>query len=372
MAMRGFCYYVLFAMIMVGCTHSEIDDVVIEPNGKRISATIENKETRVQLDGDLKTVWTEGDKIQVYGKKERAFYKFDGKTGDRNGSFTRYGAWEDQPFDFGDNLYALYLEETECASFISTGTDVNYFYVNIDDIQNYTEGSYDPKSNHMLGTTTDGINFKFKNLLGYLKLSFTGSKAVRSIKLTGNNGTERLSGTSAAFRTDGSFNDSWGGAAKNEITLDCGESGVQLSSIPKDFYMTLVPTAQWASQFTNGFTVLLTFTDGTTFQKGTSKNIVISRNTIQPMAAVATDGVEWQTCNIVYTGQYFAGFEFSGENSVSGTINWGDGTETNVLHSGTHTYLNEGTYTITASVSDATIVTLASCKGVSSIDLSGF
>lgn len=371
--MKKLYYYVLLTTILVGCTHSGIDDVVIGQNGERIRATIESKETKVHLNGELKSVWTEGDKIQVYGNKERAFYRFDGKSGDRNGTFTRYGVWQNIPaFDFGENLYALYIEETVYPSFVCSGTNVDYFYVNIKDSQSYTEGSFDPKSNPMLGTTTDGVNFKFKNLLGYLKLSFTGSKAVRKIKLTGNNGTERLSGAMAAFRIDGSFKDSWGSTAKNEIILDCGESGVQLSSTPKDFYIALVPTGQWASQFTNGITVELTFTDGTTFQKSTTKNIVIARNTIQPMAIVATDGVEWQICSIVYNGGYFSGFEFYGETSVSGTINWGDGIETNVFQGKNHTYLNEATYTITATLSDATMITLTNCKGVSSIDLSEF
>ena len=65
------------------------------------------------------------------------------------------------------------------------------------------------------------------------------------------------------------------------ITLDCGEEGVQLTDSPTEFYITMAPTV-----FEEGITVDITFTDGTMFPKATSKSVVVSRNTIQPMAAL--------------------------------------------------------------------------------------
>ncbi|MBQ5353766.1 MAG: hypothetical protein IIU64_05035 [Alistipes sp.] len=55
-------------------------------------------------------------------------------------------------------------------------------------------------------------------------------------------------------------------------------STATLSSTPTDFYFTMLPV-----EFTDGFTVKITCTDGTVMTKSTSKKIKINRNEIQAM-----------------------------------------------------------------------------------------
>ena len=55
---------------------------------KTIFATIQNEDdSRVQINENAQTVWTEGDQITVIGTHPYARYKFNGVTGDRAGSF---------------------------------------------------------------------------------------------------------------------------------------------------------------------------------------------------------------------------------------------------------------------------------------------
>lgn len=367
---------VLFASVLQACTdRDEFEGKINAGSAATIYATIEGQQTKVQLNDQMKTVWTANDKIVVLGNDKVAFYTFTGNTGDRNATFNLNGAVDYDPestiYDYGENYYALYpsVENLGDISQIKSQS-VLAFFREAPTLQNYIEGSYDPEANIMIGTSTNGTSFAFKNLLGYLKLSFTGSKKVRSITLSGNN-NEYISGK-AAFTVNNYSLYSWYGTTTRytSITLDCSEAGVQLSESPTDFYFALVPT-----YFSKGITIEVTFTDETSFIKSTTKTITINRNAIQPMAALSTDNAaELQICKILFTGANIEGLAFEGTPSMSGYVDWGDGSsQSSVLECSSHSFAGgSGTYTITASLRDATTVTLTSCKGVSSIDLSQF
>lgn len=364
---------VLLASVLQACTHrDEFEDIANAGAADKIYATIEGQDTKVQLNDQMKTVWSANDQIIVLGNDKVAYYNFTGSTGERNATFSLEGEQtyaSPSNYNYNGKYYALYPVLKGIMSFSQVRNEtMHIFYLDVQNTQNYIEGSYDPKANLMLGTSTNGTSFTFKNLLGYLKLSFTGSKKVRSITLKGNN-EERIAGAAGFYAESGSQYD-WSGGIYTSITLDCSETGVQLSESPTDFYFALVQT-----YFSKGITIEVTFTDETTFIKSTTKTVSINRNAIQPMAALSTDDATgFQVCKILFTGANMEGLAFEGNPSMSGYVDWGDGSsQSSVLECSSHSFAGgAGSYTITATLRDATTVTLTSCEGVSSIDLSQF
>lgn len=355
--------------MFAACTEDRIEEVVNNnADADKIYATIAETEcddTRVQLNEKRQTVWNEGDKIFVYCNSYFREYTFDGKTGDRSGSFTyttNYGAPDSNAVVNYDKYYAVHLN-TLLYGWYNNGDPI--FYVTLPATQSYKKNSYGTDTNAMLGTSTDGENFTFKNLYGYLRLSLTGSKVVQSIEISGNDG-EVVAGE-LYVNKDAQLVE-WYQNLSDSITIDCG-SGVMLTDIPTNFYVTLPTIA-----FESGISVKVNFTDGTVFPKRTSKEIVIARNTIQPMATFDTGGdVEWQTVTIKHSGSEISAPILSGSTAISGYIYWGDDymSEVNTLES--YVYDDgQPSHTVTVKSLNAWRFTIYGCEGISEIDFTNF
>lgn len=358
---------VLAVAVCVACTEADIDEATNNTlAADKIYATIDDVEcddTRVELNERKQTVWTKGDEIFTFSDGKIHIWDFDGNTGDRSGSFTRQSIY----YNFVNNgiifdqTYAVYLAELGIRK-LSDNTPA--FYTTLTSEQSYKEHSYGLKTNAMLGTGPDGKNFKFKNLFGYLRLSLTGDKMVKSIEVSGNNG-ENLAGV---VYIDKHANVGLNSPESTSITLDCGD-GVQLSGKPSDFYITMLPQT-----LSKGISVVVTFTDDTVFPKSTTKSITIERNTIQPMSTFSSSGdVEWQTATIKHSGDYVGRLYAGGSSALSGYIYWGDGYMSDVNSMASYVYDDTLTeHTITLEVLNATLFTVDDCTGISEIDLSNF
>lgn len=317
----------------------------------------------MELNEKRQTVWNKGDKIFVSCNSYFREYTFDGKTGDRSGSFTHTANYGKPNASVNyDKYYAVHLT-TYRYGWYNDGTPI--FYTALPATQSYKKNSYGTDTNAMLGTSDDGTNFSFKNLYGYLRLSLTGNKLVDSIEISGNN-NEILAGELKVSNEAQLI--SWSEGTSSLITIDCGD-GVQLTDIPTNFYVTL-PTIT----FSSGISVKVNFTDGTVFPKSTSKSITISRNTIQPMATFDTGGeVEWQTVTIEHTGSTISAPILSGSTAISGYIYWGDDymSEVNSLES--YVY-DDGldSHTVTVKAMNASIFTINGCEGITEIDFTKF
>lgn len=359
---------------MAACTTNEIDEVRLEiDNGPRVYAVIDNEGgQRVELNDQLKTVWTAGDQFIAFDDDKNIYRcSFTGSTGDRDGEFVverlanfeaelnfrgkhigfyPYAAWEGIRTYTSDNTYPVMV-------------------ASIGAIQNYKAGSYDPTTNYMIGSSDDGQNYTFRNLHGYLRLSLTGDKKVKKIAVKGNKG-ETLSGK-IYYDTFEIDTYGWYQPDGDTITLDCGEEGVQLTDSPTEFYITMAPTV-----FEEGITVDITFTDGTMFPKATSKSVVVSRNTIQPMATFETSesAIVWQSVTISHTGSQITAPVLYGSSSLVGTINWGDGSSSKIEpYSYIYRFADEETsHQVVVKAMDATRFVIHSCEGVSKIDFSKF
>lgn len=367
--MKKIALFTLLVTMFTACMQDSITELNNQPNNKRyIYATID-EDTRVELNEKKQTVWTEGDQIVRFGNGIYDVWNFTGNTGDRGGSFEFSSAWDyNINYDFSDVVYALYpyTYYYNVGFFEDSGLALFHY---VSSAQVYRPNTYDPNSNAMLGTSDDGENFTFRNLMGYLRLSLTGEKSVMYISLKGNN-NEILNGI-RYFRANDPNECGWYDNLGDTSYVFCeSKEGVQLTDTPTEFYFTIPPMV-----FQRGVSVEVYFTDGTIYPIRTSKEIVIERNTIQPMANVETgNDIEWQTITIQHTGIEVLSIPILlGETNMVGYTYWGDGYMTSIGISGSYVY-EDGidTHEIIIKSQNATYLYIGSCAGISEIDLSNF
>ena len=367
---RGLLYLLALVTLASCAKDAAVDEPRVDGAEEKIYASIDDSEysaydgTRVELNDKKQTVWTAGDKILTFEYGKIYEWKFDGKTGDRNGSFSKTGQSYTDPYwesTIYDQYYAVYLSDLAVVQFVDKSPG---FVTTLPATQHYKDHSYGLNTNAMLGTSSDGKNYQFINLMGYLRLSLTGNKVVKSITLESNNG-ETIAAKVYVYK-NGMYlpND----LKSTSITLDCGD-GVQLTDVPTEFYFTILPQT-----LSKGISVVVNFTDGTVFPKSTSKSITIERNHIQPMKNFNTGGeVEWQTVSILHTGSKIYAPYFYGSSALSGYIYWGDDYMSDVNSVSSYTY-DDGmaSHTITVKTMGTTAIEIDNCQGISEIDLTNF
>lgn len=360
----------LCALVYVACVREELNNEFLVP--EKVYAAIEEVMSKAQLNAERKTVWTEKDTICVLTPEEVAFYVFDGKTGDRDGSFTKLNNQTEGvvPSDYGvKEAYAIYSYKS--ALMLAHDNQGNPALISrISNVQNYLPGSYGLHANVMFGTSSDGgKTFSFKNMFGYLRLSLTGTKKVRRIVLW-ENSYSAIAGRFYFFLNDIENIYSYDEFSDN-ITLDCGENGVQLSGKPTDFYFALPPCV-----LTTGLSIHVEFTDGTTYHQRTSNEIIITRNAIRPMATLATDGDEqWQYLKIYNSGPQISSPRIYGQSSMTGYIYWGEEGAWRYLDNYLYTFsYNDGldSHVMTIKVKDAELILFNTLQGITKIDFSEF
>lgn len=369
--MKRLFIFTLLVTMFTACTEGVVVEIVSPSSDlEYIYASIE-EDTRVELNEHKKSVWTKGDKIIRIGDKTLDGWKFTGQTGDRSGNFSKSTTFDGYfDYDFKGEYVALYPYNSNISYAQFTNGDLAISQ-NIKKEQSYHPNSYDPTSNTMFGSSSDGKNFKFKNLMGYLCISLTGDKSVKKIIVTGNN-NETISGDLFIniFDTDVT---AWNNQTSyNTITLNCG-SGVQLTDEPTQFYFAIPPTT-----FTKGISVVVYFSDETQYPINTAKQLVLERNTIQPMANVNTgEEIEWQTITIQHSGELVYTpliLNMSGDLATAGYIYWGDNNQTSMKEiPESYVYVDaEDEHTITIKTQNATYLYLEKCTGISEIDLTNF
>lgn len=362
--MKRILTFACLVAVAAGCVREEVQEPLV--TGHKIYARIAGDETKVQLNSAQKTVWTAGDRITVLGEYDgynKSDWTFDGQTGDRNGSFTIASKAKYSDLAFGDGYHAIYGPFDGPAKIDGRLVLLSEVLAS----QDYIPGSYGLQANVMYGKSDDGTNFRFSNMLGYLRLSLTGDKVVDRIVLAGNR-DETLAGDFYFYTDEAPETLHWNGNSSRQIVLGCGDAGVQLSDEPVDFYFVLSPMT-----FESGISVEIHFKDGTFYPQSTTKSVTIARNTILSMSDIATGEGSWQTVTVYHKGQLMYAPYFSGGTALSGMIMWGDGQTTGLGAVESHKFIgSEASHTVQAKVKDADFFRLDSCEGVSKIDLSGF
>ena len=254
------------AAVFAGCQKPELEVAPVEVKAP-FTATVENFDaTKTAMEGNH-VVWSEGDQLAVFqGTGVADLYVLaNGYEGLTNGRFTLKGGMGDDFFGGMEMTdprnVAFYPYAQGLAAYAEDGAWV-VSNVTLPATQAYTENSFANGAFPMVAVTEslEDHALRFKNVLGAVKLQFTGKSAVKSVALKGNN-NEVLAGAATVTAHDG-FETPSVVVAENgatEVVLDCGE-GVQLSETETTAFVLAVAPVK----FENGFTVTVTYADGYT------------------------------------------------------------------------------------------------------------
>ena len=291
--MRNFSIFTLLAtLLFVGCS-----DVFVELESPLANETTlpdltanfaDDGLTRTYVEEGKYLRWHEADLITAfYGNTLNRQYKFKGKTGDNSGTFSLVASGELGTGNNLDAIYALYPYDEN-----ATITDEGVISLTIPSEQSYAENSFGKGANTMIAVTEniEDTFLSFKNACGYLKLNLynVDGASLKSLTVKGNN-DEKIAGAATVAMTFGDTPEvTMSNDATTAVTLDCGK-GIALGTTSE------TATALWIvlpeTTFEKGITITVTDTEGSVFEKSTSNSVAITRNDIQPMAALAVEFV---------------------------------------------------------------------------------
>ena len=279
--MRKLYYYMTVALLLfaAGCQHEEITSFEQDDDVLEVYASIEDIEdakTRTYLSGS-EVYWSSGDQIAVFYKNtlRKRFDVTPESIDSKNATFLM----DEGYVQMGSNVkvshnvaYYPFCDVT-CAPDGSSYTLSNLI---LPSIQSYVEESVGLGAFPMVAVTenTDDVDFRFKNICGVMQFQLKGSGFVRSVSVKGNRG-EILAGpaaVTAGYGKEPSISMSAEGV--KEVTLDCGENGVELNeATPVSFFIVLPPV-----QFEGGFTITVTDIWGGSKEYSTTKKNPIVRS----------------------------------------------------------------------------------------------
>mgnify|MGYP003319112817 CR=1 FL=1 len=240
------------ASALLLCASCQKQELIEQNNGnasgKTFTATIEQGLTKTTITSEYKVNWVEGDQIDINGSIFSATPDASDAT---KASLTKVSGSDPAP-DYTAVYPASIMVETQ-ATLPAT--------------QTYTAGKFNAPMCAMSSTEA----LEFKNFCGVLCFALKGTDKVKSIAVTAN---EQLCGPfEFADATSFSF------TGENEgytVTLDCGE-GVKLdASTATNFYVYLPPK----DSYTAGMKIVVTSTEGKTFEKTTTTAVKIERNNL--------------------------------------------------------------------------------------------
>ena len=292
--MKKLLHFIFVAMMVAACSQ----DVIVEVQNptadltRTINVSLEGEDTRIQLNDELKTVWTKDDLVSVfYRSTVNEQWQFQGETGDRSGDIMPVDSSINPPAT--TNHIVVVYPYNEGYFYNSETRNVQ---ASLPAEQTYLKDSYGLNGNIMI-SSSEYNQISLKSVCGWLKLQLTGSgEKVQSITLRGNDdeqvagelyiNSSDASSTLASTSNDEVADGEAGGTLVHhgtilkEVTLNCGD-GVVLGTEPTAFYIALPPQT-----FEKGITVEITCSDGTKMIKSSNKVITIVRNHILPMTEV--------------------------------------------------------------------------------------
>lgn len=238
--------------------------------------------TRTVVANDKSVLWNTGDAVSVYMDiTHNLKYDYLGEDGVSYAELAIDRNAVSQEVFAVTNSFAVYPYSTTNACVKDGG--VEKLQVNFPAVQNYAANSFGRGANVMVaaGTHTYDENFRFRNACGYLVIKLYGENiTVKSIELTALGG-EKIAGKGLITASNDAVPTvKMTDEGSSTITLNCGE-GVALGADATEFWFAMPPVT-----FEEGFKILVTPTKGGAFAIQTSNQVEITRNEIQPMAAL--------------------------------------------------------------------------------------
>ncbi|MBQ6583792.1 MAG: hypothetical protein IIX42_01405 [Alistipes sp.] len=295
--MRKYLYsfIALGALLCTSCS-TEMQEEAISSVTKEIPQSIVvnfESDTRVHLEGG-KTTPTVGDLFYVFNKINHCdTYIYNGNTNEDGKAIIEFRDTTGYTQHTAMDKLVIIYNESQPELYVNNGSPTTATVV-VKSSQKYTKDSYAISAAPMVSVSDDNGSVMFKNICGWVKLSLTGNgETIKKIEFSGNNNEGLAFGSNPPTKID--VNDlsvySVGHPFK-KLTMTFDNDNKEdnwdtatLSSTPTDFYFSMPPV-----EFTNGFNVKITCTDGTVMTKSTSKKIKINRNEIQAMEPFAYAG----------------------------------------------------------------------------------
>lgn len=271
-----FCLSLLL-LSLAGCKQDELQsshqsDTRLTSVKATTSAAVKS---RTQLSGNA-VIWEQSDAIGIFSNTTAEAVRYD--LTEIQGDEARF---ESETGVSGEEFYAFYPYSAQSAV---DGTKISY---RLTDGQDYRAGSFDTGDCPMVAKSTNS-DFRFLQTCGIIRLRLTGTMAVSSIRLQGNNGealagdgTIDIASDAPMFTIDGSGDKLTAIQLRASANVQLSESGVT------EFYFVVAPQT-----FTQGITVDITGTINgkeQTIRKQTQKSITVTRSVISSFAAVDTD-----------------------------------------------------------------------------------
>ena len=281
MYMRKLYYCLVAALLFFAASCQQEEIVSVKPSAEafEVYASIEgidDEETRTYLSGN-EVYWSSGDKIAVFYKNtlRKRFDVTPESIDSKNATFLLDEGYVQMGSNVNVSHNVAYYPfcEVTCAP---DGSSYTLSNLTLPSTQSYVDGSVGLGAFPMVAVTenTDDVNFRFKNICGVMQFQLRGSGFVKSVSIRGNRG-EVLAGSAvvtAGYGKEPSISMSTEGV--KEVTLDCGESGVELNeTTPVSFFIALPPV-----QFEGGFTITVTDTWGGSKEYSTTKKNPIIRS----------------------------------------------------------------------------------------------
>lgn len=267
----------LLLLSLAGCKQDEMQslrqsDTRLTSVKATASAAVKS---RTQLSGNA-VVWEQSDAIGIFSNTTAEAVRYD--LTEIQGDEARF---ESETGVSGEEFYAFYPYSAQSAV---EGTKISY---RLTDGQDYRTGSFDTGDCPMVAKSTHS-DFRFLQTCGIIRLRLTGTMAVSSIRLQGNNGealagdgTIDIASDAPVFTIDGSGDKLTAIQLRASANVQLSESGVT------EFYFVVAPQT-----FTQGITVDITGSVNgkeQTIRKQTQKSITVTRSVISSFAAVDTD-----------------------------------------------------------------------------------
>ncbi len=267
----------LLLLSLAGCKQDEMQS--LRQSDTRLTSvkatTSAAVKSRTQLSGNA-VVWEQSDAIGIFNNTTAEAVRYD--LTEIQGDEARF---ESETGVSGEEFYAFYPYSAQSAV---DGTKISY---RLADGQDYRTGSFDTGDCPMVAKSTHS-DFRFLQTCGIIRLRLTGTMAVSSIRLQGNNGealagdgTIDIASDAPVFTIDGSGDKLTAIQLRASANVQLSESGVT------EFYFVVAPQT-----FTQGITVDITGSVNgkeQTIRKQTQKSITVTRSVISSFAAVDTD-----------------------------------------------------------------------------------
>ena len=246
----------------------------------------QNAQTRTYVEG--KTIfWHNGDAISFFaGKKHNVQYVYNGETPASKVELDKVDATGTSG-NLVEFSRAVYPYDPETTVVFEDGFDK--IYVTYPDTQIYAPDSFGRGASIMIatGANSQDDEMHFRNACGFLVIKLYGNTNVKNITLSSVSGIDKITGAAVIVTDEDNLPVvTMADDASTAVTLDCTNdgSGVALGTDKEhatEFWFALPPV-----EFEGGIKIVVTDMNDQSYTKQTNKTVSITRNNVQPMAAL--------------------------------------------------------------------------------------